>query len=171
MVEPNVNVAARRKEVHRRVNGADKMPSSVHVAEVESSQPDSPFPYLETILTIAKRYPYSALMAMIAIASVVISAVVVLSVSVIGGMFLMYGEMRQNTASMRENQATMVLILNKQQTIENRQIDSGNIMRAYMAHNGEKVGMIVGLLTPDKQRAINSWDKAHPAPQTPKEEN
>ena len=122
-------------------------------------------------MTAVKKYPHAALAAMISIAAVVISAVTVLAVSIIGGMFLMYGEMRQNTATMRENQATMVQILQKQQTIENRQIDAGNIMRAYEMHNNEKLGVVISLLPPERQAAFYAWSKVHPAPKIPREDN
>lgn len=133
--------------------------------EYSQIKPDSPFPYLETIVTAAKKYPHAALAAMISVAALVISAVTVLAVSIIGGMFLMYGEMRQNTATMRENQATMVQILNKQQTIENRQIEAGNIMRAYEAANGKRIEFIVGMMSPNQQRAINAYNKSNPLPE------
>jgi len=116
-------------------------------------------------LSAAKQYPYAAIGVMISIAGIVMAAVTVLAVSVIGGMFLMYGEMKQNTATMKENQATMVQILNKQQTIENRQIDDGNIMRAYEAANGKRIEFMVGLMSPDKQRAMNQYNQANPLPQ------
>lgn len=127
-------------------------------------EPDTPFPYLETIVTAAKRYPHAALAAMISIASVVIAAVTVLAVSVIGGMFLMYGEMRQNTALMGD-------ILKKQQVIETRQLDDGKVMRAYESANGKRIEFVVGLMTKEQQQRMNEYDRTHPAPLMPEKEN
>lgn len=123
-------------------------------------------------MTVAQKYPYAAIGVMISIAALVISAVTVLSVSVIGGMFLMYGEMRQNTATMKENQATMVQILNKQQIIENRQIDDGKVMRAYEAANGKQNEFMIGLMSRDNQRTMFEYKRANPLPSaTSKEAN
>lgn len=166
------NVHEHTIDARRRIGINGKLQAISHSSEAKQDQPDSPFPYLETIVAAAKKYPYAAVGVMISIAAVVISAVTVLSVSVIGGMFLMYGEMRQNTATMRENQATMLQILNKQQTIENRQIDAGNIMRAYEAANGKRVEFMVGLMSPGQQRAMNAYNRSNPMPNaTSKESN
>lgn len=165
-----VNVHTRSIRAAQR-NGSTGELSEIERVAAAHAKPDSPFPFLETVVKSVKDYPYAALSAMIAVAAVVISAVTVLAVSIIGGMFLMYGEMRQNTATMKENQATMAQILDKQQTIENRQIDHGNIMRAYEAANGKRIEYAVGLMSKADQRAMNEYNKANPMPPATLEED
>ena len=146
-------------DARKRVNGAHRMSTPWHAPK----KPDWPYPILEKVFMAVKDYPYAALGVMIGIASIVIAAVTVLAVSIIGGMFLMYGEMRQNTALMGD-------ILKKQQTIETRQLDDGKVMRAYEAANGKRIEFMVGLMSPVQRREMNEYDRAHPNNGMPREE-
>ena len=125
-------------------------------------RPDEPFPYLEKLVVAVKKYPYTAIGVMISIAAVIISAVTVLAVSIIGGMFLMYGEMKENTALMQEIKAN-------QKAIEERQLDDGKVMRAYEAANGKRIEFVVGMLNKEAQEKVNQYDRAHPSPLMPEE--
>lgn len=125
-------------------------------------QPDEPFPYLEKMTVVVKKHPYAAIGAMISIAAIVISAITVISVSIGGGMFLMYGEMNRNTALMQQ-------ILTKQEVIETRQLDDGKVMRAYEAANGKRIEFMVGLMTKEQQERMNNYDRIHPSPLMPLE--
>lgn len=113
-------------------------------------------------MTLAKRNPYALIGIMIAIAGIVVAAVVTLAVSVVGGMFIMYGTMRENTVLMGS-------ILKKQETIEHRQLDDGKVMRAYESANGKRIEFIVALQSKENQRLINEYDAAHPMPTMPQE--
>lgn len=105
----------------------------------------------------AKKYPHTALAAMIAIASTVIAAVTVLAVSIIGGMFLMYGQMR-------ELSATQQTILTQYQETRAATENNGNVMRAYEAANGKRIEFLVGLMTSQQQSQVNEYDRTHPTP-------
>lgn len=128
--------------------------------EPTTHDPDEPFPYLEKFMVAVKKYPYTAIGVMIGIASLVIGAVVTVSVAVGGGMFLMYGEMKANTALMTQ-------ILNKQTAIEQRQDDDGKVMRAYASVNGKRIEFVIGLLSKESQEKVNQYDRAHPDPLLP----
>lgn len=115
-------------------------------------------------MVAAKRHPYAMLTAMISVAGLVIVAVTTLAVSIITGMLLMYGQMRENTAEVRSNTALMVTILKKQDSIEAAQTAQGNAIRAYEAANGNRLGIIVGLMSPSSQRAYTAYSQANPMP-------
>lgn len=139
-------------------NGSGRGPISP--LQESFDRPDEPFPYLEKLVVAIKKYPYAAIGVMISIAAVIVSAITVLAVSIIGGMFLMYGEMKENTALMQE-------IKNNQKAIEERQLNDGNVMRAYEASNGKRIEFVVGMLSKDAQEKVNQYDRAHPSPLMP----
>ena len=145
----------RSTKASARHNGDGNPPNVVQFKE--SLQPDWPIPYLETIVVAAKKYPYTAIGVMISIAAVVISAVTVLSVSVIGGMFIMYGQMTKIAA-------TQETILTQYAETRAEVQNTGNVMRAYEAANGKRIEFLVGLMSPQQQARANEYDRTHPQP-------
>ena len=119
------------------------------------------FPYLENLMAAARKYPYAALGAMITVAGIVIAAIVTVAVSVFTGMFLMYGTMKETTTNQIQIQNALIAI-QKQQT------DDGNAIRAYESNRARRTEFIVGLMSPENQKAIAQWDAVNPAPELPK---
>lgn len=151
----------RSTKASERHNGdGNKLPNIVQLREPKQDQPDSPFPYLESVLAVAKKHPNGTLMAMIAIASTVIAAVTVLAVSVIGGMFLMYGQMR-------EISATQQTILTQYQETRAEVKETGNVMRAYENVNGKRTEFLISLMDPIQQARYREWERTHPMPLLP----
>lgn len=105
----------------------------------------------------AKKHPHTTLAAMIAVASTVIAAVTVLAVSIIGGMFFIYG-------TVREMSATQQTILTQYQETRAATENNGNVMRAYEAANGKRIEFLVGLMTAQQQARANEYDRTHPTP-------
>ena len=154
--ELNVNAGTRRaQQAANRSNGGGI--SLQEALEVIETQPEPPYPPLEAILTTARKYPLTAIAIMVSIAALVVGAVVTLAISVIGGMFLMYGTMNQNTAQL----ATISKQLEENKTEQ-------KVMRTYTASTLSRQNFMVGLLTRDQQRAISEYDKNNPINQ-PKE--
>lgn len=144
-----------------RHNGdGNTLPSVVQFREPKQDQPDSPFPYLETILTVAQKYPYAAIGVMISIAGIIMSAITVLAISVIGGMFLMFGQMK-------EISATQKTILTQYQETRADVKETGNVMRAYENVNGKRTEFLISLMDPVQQARYREWERTHPMPLLP----
>src|SRR5262249_21137746 len=124
------------------------------------SEHDFPFPYVEDIMSVARKYPYAALGAMISIAGIIIGALVTIAISIFIGMFAMYGEMKATTANQVAIQAALGAI-QKQQT------DDMNAVRAYASNNARRTEYIVAMLSPEGQRRIAQWDHDNPQPELP----
>lgn len=133
-------------------------PAEVLQSELHLPRPDEPFPYLENIMVAAKKYPYAAIGVMISIAAVVISAVTVLAVSIGGGMFLMYGEMKANTALLKTS-------LDQQVAIEGQVKVVKTIAQATLARQD----FMTGLMTKEQQERVNAYDRTNPRTPAPEE--
>ena len=119
------------------------------------------FPYLEDLGMVARKHPYAMLTAIISIATVVMICVTTLGVSIIGGVFIMYGSMRSI-----ETQQTAILSRLDQQDNENK------LTRTYNATVLSRQNFMVGLMDPKQQKQMNEYDKANPVrfPDKPKQE-
>lgn len=148
------------KASNRHLGNGNSLPAIAHSSEAKEDQPDSPFPYLETALAVAKKYPYTAIGVMISIAAIVISAVTVLSVSVIGGMFIMYGQMTKIAA-------TQETILSQYAETRADVKETGNVMRAYENVNGKRTEFLISLMDPAQQARYREWERTHPLPLLP----
>lgn len=157
----HLSAHSRATKASTRHNGdGNSLPVSEHFRQRESDEPDSPFPYLEKVLKVAKDYPYQAIGIMISIAAVVMAAVTVLAVSVIGGMFLMYGQMR-------EVSITQKTLLTQYQETRAEVRDTGNVMRTYENMNGKRTEFLISLMDPVQQARFREWERTHPFPAMP----
>lgn len=156
----HLSVQTRAQKAAGRRSDNGEMPDYGHSLEPEQEQPDSPYPFLEKALSAVKKHPNSALAAMIAIAGTVIAAITVLSVSIIGGMFLMYGQMREVSATQRT-------LLSQYQETRAEVRDTGNIMRTYENMNGKRTEFLISLMDPAQQARYREWERTHPFPLLP----
>lgn len=113
---------------------------------------------------VAKKNPYAMLSVIVGIAAIITAAIVTLSISIIGAVFIMYGTMNR----MQEQQAG---ILKELSAIQAQQKDDGNAMRAYEAANGKRIEFVVGLMSPQQQSRMNEYDRTHPIPLPPRKDN
>jgi hypothetical protein len=162
-MQNELNVNAQRTSYKQHKNGRgifSPMQSQLQAETPSGFDPDEPFPYLEDAMVAIRKYPYAALGAMISIAAVVISAVTVLAVSVIGGMFLMYGQMKETTA-------TQALLLTRFEQFDQQHRSDYNALRAYASADLSRTNFLVGLMSAEKQEQANSYDRTHPMPLLP----
>ena len=155
-----VSVELRAARASRRHNGNGNVPIPLHGRQPEQSQPDSPFPFLETLTMKAKESPFLVVGIMISIAAIIVGAVMSLTVGFGIFVFSMNG-------TMHEIKAKQDTILEQLSTTAMDVDNMGTAMRAYEAANGKRAEFIAGLMTRDKQRAINEYDQAHPLPRMP----
>ena len=102
-------------------------------------------------MVAVKKYPYAALGAMIAIASLVIAAVVTVGVAMFTGVFLMYGTMRDIQA--------------KQQTTIEQQVEIKgqiSVMKTAVLSTYAKQDFMTALMSKEDQERVNSYDRTHP---------
>lgn len=100
---------------------------------------------------VAKRNPYAMLTVIVSIATVVIICVTTLSVAIIGGMFIMYGEMK----GIRADSAAISKMLDKRETED-------KVTRTYTASVLARQDFMVGLMTAKQQTQVNSYDRSNP---------
>ena len=110
-------------------------------------------------MAIANKYPYSALAAMIAVASLVVGTIVTLGVAGFTGAFLMYGEMT-NTRAKLDN------ILEQQVEIKGQVSVIKTIHQATLARQD----FMNGLMSKENQDALNAYDRTHPRIPVPESE-
>lgn len=156
----NLSVQTRAQKAAGRHSSNGKLHGAFDEPEPEQEQPDSPYPFVEKVLSAVKKHPNTALAAMIAIAGTVIASVTVLSVSIIGGMFLMYGQMREVSATQRT-------LLTQYQETRAEVRDTGNIMRTYENMNGKRTEFLISLMDPAQQARYREWERTHPFPLLP----
>lgn len=99
----------------------------------------------------ARKHPYAMLAAMISIASIVVVAVTTVAVSIFGGMFLMYG-------TMRDIQANQAVIIDQQVKVEGQV----SVVKTYSASILGRQDFMIGLMTKEQQERVNAYDRANP---------
>lgn len=151
-MQNELNVNAQRTTYKEHKNGKGVFT----VLQETFDGPGSPFPYLEDLMNTAAKYPYSALGAMIAIASVVIAAVVTVSVAMFAGVFLMYGSMREIQANQRVLMDTVVEVKGQVSVVK-------TIAQSGLARQD----FMIGMMTKEQQEAMNAYDRTHPRPLLP----
>ena len=157
--ETNVNVRTHSTHAAQRNGGTGQL-ADVEAQHGEPEPPNpSPLPYLEDIMAIASKYPYSALAAMIAVASLVVGTIVTLGVAGFTGAFLMYGEMT-NTRAKLDN------ILEQQVEIKGQVSVIKTIHQATLARQD----FMNGLMSKENQDALNAYDRTHPRIPVPESE-
>lgn len=109
---------------------------------------------------VAKKNPYAMLTIIVSIASVIIITVTTLSVSIIGSVFVMYGKMNKIEA----DQAVIIRKLDK-----NDEVAELTGMKA--DHAVARQNYLVGLMDEKQQGLVNDYDRANPAPKSPKKDN
>jgi len=155
-MDDRVSVELRRKQAHRRVNGSDKMPASLHVAQAEISQPDSPFPFLEVALNKAKESPWIVLSIIVGVAAIIVGAIVSFTVGFGLFLFSLNGTMHE----MKAQQTVIVEQLN-----ENK--NDLKVLRTYEASVLSRQNYAVGLMDRKGRDAMNEYDRANPLPRIP----
>lgn len=156
----NVDVHQRTLRAARRTGTGERQQDSLDWPVDKAEPEQDAFPYLEQMSVAARKHPYAALGAMIAVAGIIVAAIVTMAVAVFTGMFMMYGTMRETTANQVQIQQSLMAI-QKQQT------DDMNAVRAYASNNARRNEFIVGLLSRQSQAAIAEWDRANPRPELP----
>lgn len=117
----------------------------------EPGSTDTPLPYLEDIMGVASKYPYSALAAMIAIAGVIVAAVVTLGVAMFTGMFLMYGQQARS-------ETKLDTVLQRQTQMEG-QI---SVIKTIYMSNLARQDVMITLMPKSEQEQMNAYDRANP---------
>jgi len=141
------NVLSHELKAKTGHNGHSELLQETFHAEPSSSA----FPYLEEVIVAAKKHPYAMLAAMISIASLVVAAVVTVSVALFTGVFLMYG-------TMRDIQAKQVTIL-EQQAETRGQI---SVIKTVHMTTLARQDIMVSLMSKESQQQIAVFDKANP---------
>lgn len=122
----------------------------------EAAALDSAFPYLGQIIVAAKNHPYAMLIGIVTAVGSVLVAIGTLAVITVGGMFSMYGTMRE----MKAQQAT---IIDQQATY----VNEIKVLRTYEASVLSRQNFIAGLMSAESQQRLNDFDRANPVPQLP----
>jgi hypothetical protein len=138
----------RQRETKTNGNGSA---SAETVLQEAVGLPRMPLPYLEDIMAVASKYPYSALAAMIAIASLIVGTIVTLGVAGFTGAFLMYGELtstRTKLDSIIEAQAEIKGQVSVIKTIHQATLARQDVMNT--------------LMSKESQEQMNAYDRAHP---------
>lgn len=144
-----VNASIRRQRAAERVNGdTDNLQGIFHVAETET---DETFPRLEAFLMTLRKNPYAAIGVMIAIATLVITALSAVAVSMFAAIFMMYGTMNQSTAKLD----VVIKTLDEAKTEQ-------KVMRTYTASTLSRQNFMVGLMSRDQQKAVAEYDRNNP---------
>lgn len=145
----NVHRAAFRK--HEESNGARiRLPGTLQRFQL---------PFARDFMSATEKHPYIVVGLMITVVGIVMAALVTIAVTVIGGMFSVYGTMN----AMKAEQAILV-----QQVAEYR--NDIKVLRTYEASVLARQNYIAGLMTPDDQRRLNEFDRANPIPNPPAKE-
>lgn len=129
-------------------------------ADSHAAGPESPFPFLEVMLRKAKDSPFVVIGIMVSIAAIIVGATMSLAVGFGIFLFNMNGTMHE----LKQQGATTITEL---AAIKKQQTEDGNVMRAYEAANGKRTEFMVGLMTPESQKAMNDYDQSHPLPRMP----
>lgn len=148
----NVNVRTHGIRAATRNGGTGQLVDiEVQHGEPELQEQKQPLPYLEDVMVIAKKYPYSALGIMIAVASVVIAATVTIGVAMFTAFFLMYGDVR----AMKADQATML-----KEIAEVR----GQVQVIKTIHSATlaRQDVMTTLMSKENQETVNAYDRTRP---------
>lgn len=147
-LNPIVDAHARAQRASERVRSNGRLQDVAHISEPST---DTPFPRLEAVLASAIKNPYAAIAAMIAVASLIVTAIVGVAASMFAAVFIMYGTMNQTTAKLD----TVIKQLDENKT-------EAKVMRTYTASTLSRQNFMVGLMTRDQQRAVAEYDKNNP---------
>lgn len=130
----------------------EPQPIDAVVGESESAV----FPYIEQLVTVSKKHPWGVLAAIVTAVGSVLVAIGTLAVIVVGGMFSMYGTMRE----LKVQQATII----EQQMVYTNEI---KVLRTYEASVLSRQNFIAGLMSQDMQKRLNEYDRSNPVPSLP----
>lgn len=141
--------------VHRTAFNKRKEHSGAKIRLPETLQ-RRPLPFLRDIMSTADKHPYAVVGIIITVVGIVMAALVTIAITVIGGMFSMYG-------TMREIQAQQTVILKELTTYQN----DIKVLRTYEASVLSRQNFIAGLMSPEDQRRLAEYDRANPIPSPP----
>lgn len=102
-------------------------------------------------MNAADRHPYVAVGIIVSVVGIVMAALMTIAITVIGGMFSMYGTMRA--------------MQTQQETIIKQQADYANdikVLRTYEASVLSRQNFIAGLMSPTEQKRLGEFDRANP---------
>lgn len=108
-------------------------------------------PFVRDIMSTADKHPYAVVGVIVTVVGIVMAALVTIAITVIGGMFSVYG-------TMREMRAEQTYIL-KELTTYQSEI---KVLRTYESSVLSRQNFIAGLMSPDKQKLLAEYDRANP---------
>lgn len=107
-------------------------------------------------MSAADKHPYVVVGIIVSVVGIVMAALMTIAITVIGGMFSMYG-------TMREMQAQQAVIIKQQADYAN----DIKVLRTYEASVLSRQNFIAGLMTPEDQKRLAEFDRANPIPNPP----